>query len=493
MKGNSVRKRGPTRQEKREALSIELNKKRENNEAFSFDKQKNKKEAIKSNENLVIGFLHFENDKNEDNNMKVQVTTKLEKTSHKRRKEGTMEPNEEVIGNSTVEVNSKIQENLPAVCVTNDKFQLGDNIQTTFSLTFDIVANGQFPQVTGDTNTKKACIDGKRYCAQLPVLDKHGRNLLLPGIYQITAFDPQRGKQSHKSNWEARTESWVEEVNKHWVPTDDGELANPFLKFENTAKIVLYLEWRDSTQSNLQFIKKPKFISDHYNNNNKENAPRINGNDSDEAKPKEPEVVTKADPSAERYIFQFIVNQSIKQRMEERSDFVCPWCSVNCIRMYSLMKHLKLCHARFVFQYIEESPVRRIDVYVNELYDGSYSGAPHDVILGGSKGNPTRRNVATSNMVFKPRKPTFKMSEFAENDDNDLETRQYFIGHNRIYYHSETCIPILPKELDYDSEGEPNPSWLQRTTKQMIDEFTDVNGGEKELMKLWNLHVMKHG
>ena len=27
----------------------------------------------------------------------------------------------------------------------------------------------------------------------------------------------------------------------------------------------------------------------------------------------------------------------------------------------------------------------------------------------------------------------------------------------------------------------------------MIDEFTDVNEGEKEVMKLWNLHGMKHG
>jgi len=27
----------------------------------------------------------------------------------------------------------------------------------------------------------------------------------------------------------------------------------------------------------------------------------------------------------------------------------------------------------------------------------------------------------------------------------------------------------------------------------MIDEFSDVNEGEKELMKLWNLHVMRHG
>ena len=25
---------------------------------------------------------------------------------------------------------------------------------------------------------------------------------------------------------------------------------------------------------------------------------------------------------------------------------------------------------------------------------------------------------------------------------------------------------------------------------QMIDEFSDVNEGEKEVMKMWNLHVM---
>lgn len=30
--------------------------------------------------------------------------------------------------------------------------------------------------------------------------------------------------------------------------------------------------------------------------------------------------------------------------------------------------------------------------------------------------------------------------------------------------------------------------WLQQ-----IEDFMDVNEGEKEIMKLWNLHVMKHG
>ena len=55
-----------------------------------------------------------------------------------------------------------------------------------------------------------------------------------------------------------------------------------------------------------------------------------------------------------------------------------------------------------------------------------------------------------------------------------------------------TCLPIQAKELDVDSEDESDPEWLRIKTCMMIDEFTDVNEGEKELMKLWNLHVLKH-
>jgi VEFS-Box of polycomb protein len=47
--------------------------------------------------------------------------------------------------------------------------------------------------------------------------------------------------------------------------------------------------------------------------------------------------------------------------------------------------------------------------------------------------------------------------------------------------------------MESDSEGENDPPWLRMKTMMMIDEFTDVNEGEKELMKMWNLHVMKHG
>jgi polycomb protein SUZ12 len=429
----------------------------------------------------------------------VKVETKLEKISHKRRKEGMAGQNKTKIGESIVIVNSDNNgtEKLPAVCVSNSEFErLGDNVQMTYQLTFDI-EEIQKRENGSDEPSKKAQMTSKIYHAELPVFDKTGRNLLLNGLYHVTALEQHLYRPSQRMCWESfasetdqHIADWAEEVNKYYFAEED---SNPFMTFEKTPKIQLYMEWTHSKITGNNYIPRPKSITDHHNNNKENNnasinVPAVNGHNGHSVND-----IAKSVEVVKSFSFQFVVNNSTKQRTEERSDFVCPWCTLNCMRMYSLMKHLKLSHARLLFQYIDEGTKGRIDVYVNDLYDGSYSGAPHDVLLGLQRG-PTRRNVVTNIMVFRPRKPTFNMTEFLEADDGELDSqRQYISGHNRIYYHSETCIPILPKELDYDSEGEPDPKWLQRTTKQMIDEFTDVNGGEKELMKLWNLHVMKHG
>lgn len=446
-----------------------------------------------SKEHLIIAFIRFDDSSSISKNVKVE--TKLEKIAHKRRKEGTIGQNQIRIGESVVTVNTDDNgtEKLPAVCVSNTEFdRLGDSCQTTYQLTFDIESYAMSvispKKESGEPPSKTQRIS-KQYHAELPVFDKVGRNLLENGIYHVTALEQTTSRQSRMPCWENLTTDadqhiadWAEEVNKYYFAEED---SNPFVTFDKAPKIQLYMEWTTNKITGNNYIQRPKFISDQHNNN-KENISSIpNGNHASA-------IVRTADTSTKSFIFQFVVNSNTKQRTEERTDFICPWCSLNCLRIYSLMKHLKLSHARLLFQYVEESGKGRIDVYVNELYDGSYSGAPHDVLLGSQRG-PTRRNVVTNIMVFRPRKPTYKMCEFLEADDGELEQqRQYISGHNRIYYHSETCIPIMPKELEYDSEGEADPKWLQRTTKQMIDEFTDVNDGEKELMKLWNLHVMKH-
>lgn len=424
--------------------------------------QHNKDHRPTENENLIIGFVSFH-----DSHLQtryVKVDTKLEKVSYKRRKESTMAQNQIRIGESNVIVNTDQNgtDKLPAVCVSATEFdRLGDNIQTTYQLTFDIESQPFTGQSSDEPSNKYACYS-KTYHAELPVFDKQGRNLLVNGLYQVTALERHAFRPSHMLCWEnfpseadQHIADWAEEVNRYYFAEED---SNPFVTFDKTPKIQLYMEWTRSKITGNNYIPRPKFITDQHNNN-KENS--LNGsivvNNSSLLNGVEKKEVHTI--GYKPFIFQFIVNNSTKQRTEDRSDYVCPWCSLNCVQVYSLMKHLKLCHARLLFQYIEDENKARIDVYINELFDGSYSGAPHDILLGTQRqSGPTRRNVVTNIMVFRPRKPTFKMCEFQEVDDGELEQqRQYISGHNRIYYHSETCIPIMPKELDYDSEGEPDP------------------------------------
>ena len=49
---------------------------------------------------------------------------------------------------------------------------------------------------------------------------------------------------------------------------------------------------------------------------------------------------------------QFLYNNNTRQQTEARDDLHCPWCTLNCRRLYSLLKHLKLSHSRFIFNYV---------------------------------------------------------------------------------------------------------------------------------------------
>lgn len=462
-------------------------------------------EKITNSENLIISFVYFSDADLE--NKYVKVETVLEKISHKRRKEGpTSAQNQIRIGESSVVVNSDDNgtDKLPAVCVSAAEFdRLGENLQTTYQLTFNVETMPTINSVTntanGDEPPRKQICTNKQYRAELPVFDKHGQNVLLNGQYEVIATEkPFYNSFKKLSTWESIPDnSTMCKYIEGFENNNDMDYNNPFENFYKQPKIFINLDWSKGKLPTSGFIARPKLLGDNMyllNNNNKENNSQYNiqhqnGNHTEANK-----VLDELNQSKKSFMFQFIFNNSTKQQTEERSDHICPWCSINCMRIYSLMKHLRLCHARLLFSYVEDGDISRIDVSINDMYDGSYSGAPHDVLFGLSRYGPTRRSVVTNIMVFRPRRPTFKMAEFHEIDDSDMDQqRQYISGHNRIYYHSETCIPIMPKELDYDSEGESDPKWLQRTTKQMIDEFTDVNEGEKELMKMWNLHVMKYG
>ncbi|KAH0510696.1 Polycomb protein Suz12 [Microtus ochrogaster] len=195
---------------------------------------------------------------------------------------------------------------------------------------------------------------------------------------------------------------------------------------------------------------------------------------------------------------KFLYNNNTRQQTEARDDLHCPWCTLNCRKLYSLLKHLKLCHSRFIFNYVYHPKGARIDVSINECYDGSYAGNPQDIHrqpgFAFSRNGPVKRTPITHILVCRPKRTKASMSEFLESEDGEVEQqRTYSSGHNRLYFHSDTCLPLRPQEMEVDSEDEKDPEWLREKTITQIEEFSDVNEGEKEVMKLWNLHVMKHG
>ncbi|XP_047485478.1 polycomb protein suz12-A-like isoform X2 [Penaeus chinensis] len=333
------------------------------------------------------------------------------------------------------------------------------------------ISTGGTNSVNGDAHNGV----GTTYCGELVMFDRHGRCLLTPGHYELM-LEQQVGDnlQLCKSS---------PKKNASWESIDT-------LKFDNVFKCIPVLKFSlnwNSENSN-SCIERPRLRPlkplDVVLANSASTKPKPQG----VASPEAPQLV----------LYQFVYNNNSRQQTEARRDFHCPWCSLNCMALYSLLKHLKLCHARFTFTYVPHPKGARIDVALNECYDGSYAGNPQDLVtmpagFAFSRSGPTRRTPNTTVLVCRPKRPKPSLSEFLEQDDNDFDLpRSYILGHNRLYHHTMTCLPIQPHELDEDSEGEHDSEWVRQKTQMMIDEFSDVNEGEKELMKMWNLHVMKY-
>lgn len=46
----------------------------------------------------------------------------------------------------------------------------------------------------------------------------------------------------------------------------------------------------------------------------------------------------------------------------------------------------------------------------------------------------------------------------------EQQQRTYTSGHNRLYFHSDSCVPLRAQEMEVDSEDEHDPEWLREKT-----------------------------
>ncbi|XP_035445166.2 polycomb protein suz12-B isoform X2 [Spodoptera frugiperda] len=488
---------------------------------------------------MTLTFLGFYDKSLDDpRDYQVKVETLLLKICHKKRKESSSAIVEVSVGSCSVPLNPSTSEPpamASAVSISSDTFSpsQGPNVKsymlmlrvTVTRASGSSTANGaaSSSEITnGDCDepvTKRlksssdlnSSSDGKWtkfYGSELIVYDKHNRCLLTNGEYDLVLHDATPGGRSGtiaRSPHKALMAQWETIPNENDLQTE----GNPFDIFKVRPLLKLKLSWSQEPTNGL--VNRPKLYQQTSENGKKDPS---NKDRQSTSKTRDKTKSDSADGESKRQqiIYQFLYNNNSRQQTEACDDLHCPWCSLDCGTLYSLLKHLKLCHSRFNFTYFPIPGGARIDVSINELYDGSYTGSPHDLIAaqgrsgvsagpGGAAGpraGPTRRTALTHVLVWRARarrRPArHSLAEFLELDDADVidAQRPYLTGHNRLYHHTITCLPVYPNELDIDSESETDPLWLQQKTMMMIDEFTDVNEGEKELMKMWNLHVMKY-
>uniref|UniRef100_A0A8D0AS30 SUZ12 polycomb repressive complex 2 subunit b n=1 Tax=Sander lucioperca TaxID=283035 RepID=A0A8D0AS30_SANLU len=458
------------------------------------------------------GFFHkdekpSQNSENEQNSVSLEVL--LVKVCHKKRKDVSCPIKQVPTGKKQVPLNPDSNQTKPgshpSLLVSSNEFEPSNShMVKSYSLLFRVsrtgrrdtngLVNGEANEnidVT-DTPSRKKRSSSHRdegettetFVAQMTVFDKNRRLQLLDGEYEVSM--------------QGMEDSPVSKKRATWETILDGKRLPPFETFSQGPTLQFMLRWTgDASGKSTAPVAKPLATRNSESSSPMETRTTVKESVSTDIQTRKEQVLCEPRQKL-RIFYQFLYNNNTRQQTEARDDLHCPWCTLNCSKLYSLLKHLKLSHSRFIFNYVPHPKGARIDVSINECYDGSYVGNPQDIHsqpgFAFSRNGPVKRTAVTHILVCRPKRTKPSLSEFLESEDGELEQqRTYVSGHNRLYFHSDSCMPLRPQEMEEDSEDERDPEWLREKTATQLDEFTDVNEGEKEVMKLWNLHVMKYG
>ncbi|XP_054633984.1 polycomb protein suz12-B isoform X2 [Dunckerocampus dactyliophorus] len=487
----------------------------------AVEKMKGEQESPSLSSHLHLTFTGFfhkdekpsQNSENEQNSVSLEVL--LVKVCHKKRKDVSCPIKQVPTGKKQVPLNPESNQtklgSCPSLVVSSNEFEPSNShMVKSYSLLFRVsrtgrrdtkgLANGEANEnidVTDTQSRKKRSSSHKEgdatetYVAQMTVFDKNRRLQLLDGEYEVSM--------------QGMEDSPVSKKRATWETILDGKRLPPFETFSQGPTLQFTLRWTGEASGTATApVAKPLATRNSDTSGPMETrtshhrtAPMMKESVGTDIQTRKEHVPYEPRQKL-RIFYQFLYNNNTRQQTEARDDLHCPWCTLNCSKLYSLLKHLKLSHSRFIFNYVPHPKGARIDVSINECYDGSYVGNPQDIHsqpgFAFSRNGPVKRTAVTHILVCRPKRTKPSLSEFLESEDGELEQqRTYVSGHNRLYFHSDSCMPLRPQEMDVDSEDERDPEWLREKTATQLDEFTDVNEGEKEVMKLWNLHVMQHG
>ncbi|XP_068448198.1 polycomb protein suz12-B isoform X1 [Clinocottus analis] len=482
----------------------------------TVERMKGEQDSLSLSSHLQLTFTGFfhkdekpsQNSENEQSSVSLEVL--LVKVCHKKRKDVSCPVKQVPTGKKQVPLNPDSNQtkhgSYPSLLVSSNEFEPSNSHTVkSYSLLFRVSRTGR-RDVNGEANENIDVIDTpsrkkrssshreegettETFVAQMTVFDKNRRLQLLDGEYEVSM--------------QGMEDSPVSKKRATWETILDGKRLPPFETFSQGPTLQFMLRWTgDASGKSTAPVAKPLATRNSDSSspmetrtsNHRAALMAVKESVSTDVQTRKEHVLCEPRQKL-RIFYQFLYNNNTRQQTEARDDLHCPWCTLNCSKLYSLLKHLKLSHSRFIFNYVPHPKGARIDVSINECYDGSYVGNPQDIHsqpgFAFSRNGPVKRTAVTHILVCRPKRTKPSLSEFLESEDGELEQqRTYVSGHNRLYFHSDSCMPLRPQEMEEDSEDERDPEWLREKTATQLDEFTDVNEGEKEVMKLWNLHVM---
>ncbi|CAK6971269.1 polycomb protein suz12-B-like [Scomber scombrus] len=451
--------------------------------------------SLASNLQLTFtGFFHkagkpSQDCENEQNSVSLEVL--LVKVCHKKRKDVSCPVKQVPTGKKQVPLNPDASDgvqakpgSLPSLLVPSSEFEPSNShMVKSYSLLFRVSRPGcPRAPINGLTNGEthhsrdftEEVINRKRrssslreegettFVAQMTVFDKNRRLQLLDGEYEVSMQEME--------------ECPVNKKRATWETILDGKRLPPFESFSQGPTLQFTLRWTsDSPDRSTAPVAKP--LATRNSETNQDPRPStlrathtLAVKESINADIQTRRELILAEPRQKlRIFYQFQYNHNTRQQTEARDDLHCPWCTLNCRKLYSLVKHLKLSHSRFIFNYVPHPKGAKIEVSINDNYDGSYAGNPQDIHsqpgFAFSRNGPVKRTAVTHILVCRPKRTKPSLSEFLEPEDNDSDQqRPYTSGHNRLYFHSDSCVPLRPQEMEVDSEDERDPDWLKEKT-----------------------------
>ncbi|KAJ8363506.1 hypothetical protein SKAU_G00123370 [Synaphobranchus kaupii] len=488
---------------------------------LKVEKMKGDQEAHSLSSHLQLTFTGFfhkiekpsQNSENEQNSVSLEVL--LVKVCHKKRKDVSCPVKQVPTGKKQVPLNPDYSQakpsSFPSLLVSSSEFEPSNShMVKSYSLLFRVSQPGRsLPNGLSNGETNENIDVAEELPSRKKRNSSHREDEESSFVAQMTVFDKNRRLQLLDGEYEVSMQEMVEcPVGKKratWETILDGKRLPPFETFSQGPTLQFTLRWTgDADDRSTAPVAKP-LATRNSDTSTVESRPSmlrpapvaVKESIATDIQTRREQILVEPRQKL-RIFYQFLYNNNTRQQTEARDDLHCPWCTLNCRQLYSLLKHLKLSHSRFIFNYVPHPKGARVDVSINECYDGSYVGNPQDIHsqpgFAFSRNGPVKRTAVTHVLVCRPKRTKPSLSEFLESEDGELELqRTYISGHNRLYFHSDSCMPLRAQEMEVDSEDERDPDWLREKTITQIEEFTDVNEGEKEVMKLWNLHVMKYG